>query len=148
MPQGFVLGQILLLIYVTLSTLSLTETRADIFADDTTIGTVSHSKEGPVQSLTNDLQNVFILVQFYNSNNMSLKVSQTKLIYISSRHKQLYMTNDETPNNLSDSKLIPTSVENLLGVTIINSLCWDNHINQVLKNVILIYSCCQELIYF
>jgi len=98
--------------------------------------------------LTNDLQNVFILVQFYNSNNMSLKVSQMKLIYISSRHKQLYMTNDETPNNLSDSKLIPTSVENLLGVTIINSLCWDNHINQVLKNVILIYSCCQELIYF
>jgi len=84
-------------------------------------------------TLTNDLQNVFIFVQFYNSNNMSLKVSKTKLIYISSRHKQLYMTNDENPINLSDSKLIPTSVENLLGVTIINSLCWDNHINQVLK---------------
>jgi len=82
-------------------------------------------------TLTNDLQNVFIFVQFYNSNNMSLNVSKTKLIYISSRHKQLYMTNDETPINLSDSKLIPTSVENLLGVTIINSLCWDNHINQI-----------------
>ena len=82
-------------------------------------------------TLTNDLQNVFIFVQFYNSNNMSLKVSKTKLIYISSRHKQLYMTNDENPINLSDSKLIPTSVENLLGVTIINSLCWDNHINQI-----------------
>ena len=82
-------------------------------------------------TLTNDLQNVFIFVQFYNSNSMSLNVSKTKLIYISSRHKQLYMTNDETPINLSDSKLIPTSVENLLGVTIINSLCWDNHINQI-----------------
>jgi len=26
------------------------------------------------------------------------------------------------------SKIIPTSVEELLGVTINNSLCWDNHI--------------------
>jgi len=43
------------------------------------------------------------------------------------------------------SKIIPTSVEELLGVTINNSLCWDNHIRQVLTNVIRFYSCCQHI---
>jgi len=62
------LGPILCLIHVNDLPLSLTETSADIFADDTTIGAVSHSKEELVQSLTNALQNV---VSWYNSNNMS-----------------------------------------------------------------------------
>ena len=58
------------------------------------------------------------------------------------------MTKDETSINVCVSKIIPTPVKNkLLGVTINNILCWDNHINQVPKNVIPIYSCCQELIY-
>ena len=64
---------------------------------------------------------------------MSLIVSKTKLMYMSSRHKQISMTKDETSINFCDSKILPTSVEKLLGVTIDNSLCWDNHINQVLK---------------
>ena len=139
MPQGFVLGPILLLIYVTLSTLSLTETRADIFADDTTIGKVSHSKEGPVQSLTNDLQNV---LSWCNVNNMFPK--QSSCIFHLDKH--ISVTNDEHSIILCDSKLIPTSVEKILRITINNSLCWDNHINQVIKHLIPIYSCCQELI--
>ena len=53
------------------------------------------------------------------------------------------MTKDETSINVCVSKIIPT----LLGVIINNILCWDNHINQVLKKVISSYSCCQELIY-
>ena len=73
------------------------------------------------------------VLSWCNSNNLSLNVSKTKLMYISFRHKQLSMTNDETSINSCDSKIIPTSVGKLLGVTIYNSLCWDNHINQVLK---------------
>ena len=78
-PQGSVLGPILCLIHVNDLPLSLTETSADIFADDTTIGAVSHSKD-LVQSLTNDLQNV---LSWCNSNNMSLNVFKTKLMNIS-----------------------------------------------------------------
>ena len=49
--------------------LSLISTCADIFADDTTIGTSSHSIDTLVETLTTDLQNV---LSWCNSNNMSL----------------------------------------------------------------------------
>ena len=71
-----VLGRILFLIYVNDLLISLTSTCADIVADETTLGTSSHSIDTLVETLTTDLQNV---VSWCNSNNMSLNVSKTNL---------------------------------------------------------------------
>ena len=79
-PQGAGLGSILFLIYVYDLPISLTSNCTDIFVDDTTIGTSSHSIDTLVETLFTDLQNV---LSWCNSNNMSLNVSKTKLIYIS-----------------------------------------------------------------
>ena len=49
-------------------TLSLTSTCADIFADDTTLGTSSHSIDTLVETLITDIQNG---VSWCNSTNMS-----------------------------------------------------------------------------
>ena len=55
MAQKSVLGSIPFLIYVNDLPLSLTSTCADIFADNTTIGTLSHSIDTLVETLTTDL---------------------------------------------------------------------------------------------
>jgi len=141
-PQGTVLWQILFLIYVNDPPLSLTSTCADIFADDTTIGTSIQSIGTLIETLTTDLQNV---LSWCNSNNMSLNVSKTRLMYISSRHKQQTLANCEHDINVCDSKIQVSSVEKLIGVTISNTLCWDAHIDHlIIKIVIPINSHCQE----
>ena len=116
--QGSVLGLILFLIYVNDLPLSLTSTCADIVADDTTIGTSSHSIDTFVETLTTDLQNV---LSWCNSNNVSLNVSKTKRMYISYRHKQQILANCHH-DIVCDSKRQVSSVERLPGVTISNTL--------------------------
>ena len=54
-------------------------------------------------------------------------------MYTSSRHKQQILTNCDHDISLCDSKIQVSSVEKLLGVTISNTLCWDAHINQLIK---------------
>ena len=65
---------------------------------------------------------------------MSLNVSQTKRMYISSRHKQQILVNCDHDISICDSKIQVSSVEKRLGVTISNTLCWDAHIDQLNKN--------------
>jgi len=75
---------------------------------------------------------------------MSLNVSKTRLMYISSRYKQQMLTNCDHDISICDFKIQVSSVEKLLGVTISNTLCWDAHIDHLIKRVILIYSFCEE----
>ena len=77
---------------------------------NTTIGTSSHSIDSLVDTLTTDLQNV---LSWCNSNNMSLKVSKTKLMYISSRHRQQILANCDHDISICDSKIQVSSVGKL-----------------------------------
>ena len=54
-------------------------------------------------------------------------------MYISSRHKQQILANCDHDISICDSKLQVSSVEKLLGVTISDTLCWDAHIDQLIK---------------
>ena len=89
------------------------------------------------------------VLSWCNSNNLSLNVSKTKLVYFSSRHKQLSIKNGETSINLSDSKILPTSVAKNYQVSPFITLFARIIISiKYLKNVIPIYPCSQDLIYF
>ena len=57
------------------------------------------------------------------------------MMYISSRHKQYTVLAEHTPIMISfdSNEIHPSTEEKLLGVTISNILCWDKHIDHVLK---------------
>ena len=63
------------------------------------------------------------------------------LMYISSRHKHHILANCDHDISICDSKIQVNSVEILLGVTISNTLCWDAHIDHLIKAC---NSYCQE----
>ena len=91
------------------------------------IGTSSYFIDTLVET---DLQYV---LSWCKSNNMSLNVSKTKLMYISYRHKQHILANCDHDISICDSKIQVSSVEKLLGVTVSNTLCWDAHIDQLIR---------------
>ena len=125
-PQGFVLGPILFLIYINDLPLSLTRTCEDIVTDDTTLRASHNSIENVVQSLTTDLQNV---LSWCNVNCMTFNISKTKVMYISSKYKQSTVSAEHTPIMIciDSNEIHPSTEEKLLGVTISNILCWDKH---------------------
>jgi len=55
-------------------------------------------------------------------------------MYISSRYKQQILANCDHDLSICDSKILVSSVEKLLGVTISNTLCWDAHIDHLKGN--------------
>ena len=119
---------LLFLIYVNDLPLSLTSTCADIFADDTTIGTSIHSIDTLVETLPTDLQNV---LSWCNSNNMSLNVSKPKLSHLDTNSRFLQIAIMIKVYVIVKYKL--ALLKKLLGVTITNTLCWDAHIDQLIK---------------
>ena len=58
---------------------------------------------------------------------ITLNVSKTKLMYISSRHKQQTDANCDHDIRICDNKLQVSSVEKCLGVTISNTLVRCSH---------------------
>ena len=132
-PLRYVLGPILFLIYLNDLPLSLTNTCADIFTDDTTIGTSSHSIDTLVETCTTDLQNV---LSWCNSNNMSLNVSKPKLMYISSRHKHQILAN-------CDHVIVNYKLALLKNFLVSQLVILSAEMITLLQSVILIYSYCR-----
>ena len=94
-----------------------------------------------VETLTTDLQNV---LSWCNSNNMSLNVSKTKLMYISSRHKQQTLANCDHNLSICDMKYKLALLKNVLVSQLVILSAGMLILISLLKSVILIYSYCQE----
>ena len=78
--RGSFWDPLLFIIYTNDLPLSLTDTKATLFADDTTLYTSSKQLDEPFHKINHDLD---CLCDWFKANKLSLNIAQTNLIHVS-----------------------------------------------------------------
>ena len=109
-PQGSILGPLMLLIFINDLPLVLKDnvTSTDLYADDTTI----YDIKSDMQKLQQNLQkSLALLNKWCRENGMVIKTDKTKVMLIASRQKRYHLQIDDLKLNLNNSDLKLSSNE-------------------------------------
>ena len=128
-PQGSILGPTLFSTFINDLPSVLPPNSTVLFADDTTIFIVSDD----VQSLQSSLQTCLNLANLWlQRNGLRLNALKTKSMLIHSSRK---VTGSTLELSVEDNQVEQVCFFKLLGVTIIDTLTWSDHINMVCDKV-------------
>ena len=99
--------------------LSLTNSTADIFADDSTLSGYNNNVPDMLDSLSDNIVNVNTLC---SKNRMALNISKSKLMLISTKTNIHHLTQSCPYVQFQDTTIAVTLSEQVLGVTVDNTL--------------------------
>ena len=128
-PQGSVLGPLLFILYSNDIPLSLTHSKAILFADDTTVFCTGSDLEKMYECINSDLDN---LNDWFKANQLSVNPSKTKYILFTKRCGV-----DDQMHNLYIEGTILERVPctKFLGLYIDEHLSWKQHIDHCKKKM-------------
>ena len=133
MPQGSILGPLLLCIFINDLPLCLTHAsvECDLFADDGTLNTANEN----IDNIHRDLQQSLYDVSGWCCRNwMALNPTKTKWMLMATGQKP---QKKQLPLNLKfeTTPVEQVSKHRLLGVTVVKQLKWQTHINNICRTV-------------
>jgi len=128
-PQGSVLGPLLFIIYINDLPDNLANSRAIIFADDTTIYGHNHDIMTLYNTMILDLN---YISDWFQANKLSLNTSKTHYMLFSNSKINI----QNRPQIKIGNELVTyTSSVKFLGFTIDDKLKWDKHIETISKKI-------------
>ena len=126
-PQGSVLGPLLFLIYINDLPRSLTNLKAILFADDTTLFTSSMNIQQLSNMISDDLREV---KNWLIANRLTLNADKTYYMIFSLRHIP-----ENTHITLGTAILERKSQGKFLGITLDDKLTFKGHISTITKKI-------------
>ena len=133
-PQGSILGPLLVLLFINDLSLTLKEfvSVVDLYADGTTIYDIQTDKT----LLRKNLQSALNLLHiWWKENGMLLNTDKSKLMFITTRQKQATLSDDVLALKYDDINLHLSNNEKVLGIYIDENFIWNAHFMHVSKKV-------------
>ena len=124
--QGFILGPLLFLIYISDLNCAIRYCSVHHFADDTNVLHYNNSVKRMNKQVNQDLKN---LTNWLNGNKSFLNVSKTEVVLFRSSRRKL----TDVPLNLklNGKRLYPTNSVKDLGINIDQNLNWKQQISDI-----------------
>ena len=129
-PQGSVLGPLLFLVYINDLCNVLHNCEAFLYADDTVLVASASDKMIAHRNMQSDLDNI---TNWCKGNKLAINIKKTKCMLLGSKHK---IKKIRPPNiNIDTIPLSFVKTYKYLGITVDQTLSFNPHLNQTIKNV-------------